>query len=399
MLADSGSDVIVITEHWLWPFETYKLDAVHADFASLSVCDGRLTDTCDLSSGCGGVGMLYKKSLTVTEVRGINSDRICGLSIHLPDKILTVLGVYLPCASQKFESYREHLMELERIVSECQQVGQVLIAGDFNAHLGTLGGPRGEGEPNLHGLLVKELVDRCSLYVISQSERSEGPSYTFWSSNHQTTVDYNIIGDADIASDVTRCFTHSVAPLNTSDHLPVSAVLRVAKAPMSCYRTMSHPQVNWSKVQDSASLEEYQRRVSAVVTPLLGKIYEDVSELNDEIVQVSKHIVHASLDCLPLRKETKKKTNWVKDEDLAHLAHEKKKAWDVCKAEGRPIHGPLFDRKTRTRMEFRQRLSFCKGAAMRRNLQHFDKKFRERNPSRFKFPRKKNKHAGIDTPG
>ena len=48
--------------------------------------------------------MLYKKSLTVTEVRGIISDRICGLSIHLQEKILTVLGVYLLCASQKIES-------------------------------------------------------------------------------------------------------------------------------------------------------------------------------------------------------------------------------------------------------------------------------------------------------
>ena len=97
-------------------------------------------------------------------------------------------------------------------------------------------------------------------------------------------------------------FTHSVAPLNTSDHLPVFAVLR---APMSCYRSMSHPQVNRSKVQNSVSLDEYQRRVSAVVTPLLGKIYEDVSELNDEIVQVSKNIIHASLDCLKRNKEDK----------------------------------------------------------------------------------------------
>ena len=36
----------------------------------------------------------------------------------------------------------------------------VVIAGDFNAHLGTLAVPRGHGSPNDRELVLKEFIDR-----------------------------------------------------------------------------------------------------------------------------------------------------------------------------------------------------------------------------------------------
>ena len=57
----------------------------------------------------------------------------------------------------------DHLIDLEWLVTEAQQCGIVVVLGDFNAHLGHLGGVRGSsGSPNPHGLLVKEWADRCS---------------------------------------------------------------------------------------------------------------------------------------------------------------------------------------------------------------------------------------------
>ena len=76
-------------------------------------------------------------------------------------------------------------MELESLISEGQRLGPVLIAGDFNAHLGPLGGIRGQGIPNQQGVLLKQLLDRCELHVVSLSSLSEGPFYTFW--NHEET--------------------------------------------------------------------------------------------------------------------------------------------------------------------------------------------------------------------
>ncbi len=46
---------------------------------------------------------------------------------------------------ESLDCYCQHLVELERCISEGQQLGAVIIAGDLNAHIGTLGGPRGSG--------------------------------------------------------------------------------------------------------------------------------------------------------------------------------------------------------------------------------------------------------------
>ena len=70
---------------------------------------------------------------------------------------ISVIGVYLPCSYQGSECYRQHLVELERIVSESALLGPVIILGDFNAHLGSLGGPRGRGPANVHGVLLENL--------------------------------------------------------------------------------------------------------------------------------------------------------------------------------------------------------------------------------------------------
>lgn len=44
-LMDSGSDVIILSEHWLWPFEMQKLKEIHSEFNAECVTDSRLNDT------------------------------------------------------------------------------------------------------------------------------------------------------------------------------------------------------------------------------------------------------------------------------------------------------------------------------------------------------------------
>ena len=59
--------------------------------------------------------------------------------------LLTVIGVYLPCLNLGVDCYREHLTELERVVSESRLLGPVTVLGDFNAHLEA-------GRQNLQGV-------------------------------------------------------------------------------------------------------------------------------------------------------------------------------------------------------------------------------------------------------
>ena len=147
-----------------------------------------------------------------------------------PDLWTTVIGVYLPCADLGTETYCEHLIELERIISDNQRLGPVVIMGDFNAHLGALGGERGVDDPNQQGLLLHQLLTRCNLYVVSLSLLATGPQYTFQNSVTQTTVDY-ILASQDAFHYIQQCFTHMPAALNYSDHLPITMMLR----PSSCH--------------------------------------------------------------------------------------------------------------------------------------------------------------------
>lgn len=91
-LAAERSDVIVVTEHWLWPYESHRLKQVHPNFDAECRCDSRLSDTSSATKGCGGVGILYRTNHKVTTVLNITSDRICGIRISSSPPYLQYLG-------------------------------------------------------------------------------------------------------------------------------------------------------------------------------------------------------------------------------------------------------------------------------------------------------------------
>ena len=67
---------------------------------------------------------------------GISSDCICAVRSSVDDGdslLVSVIGVYMPCSDQGLECYRDHLIELERVISESSLLGPVVVLGDFNA--------------------------------------------------------------------------------------------------------------------------------------------------------------------------------------------------------------------------------------------------------------------------
>ena len=213
-------DVIVLSEHWLWPFETHKFVTVLPDMTGLAISDKRLTLECHLSNGCGGIGILWRKGLKVTPVSGVDSDRICAISIESTASLILVIGVYLPTTNSPIEEYRHCLHTIEDLINRHHDM-TVIIAGDFNAHIGATGGPRGVGDPNSQGLLLLEMIHNNNLYVPTLSCLSAGPQYTFFRGNTTTTTDY-IIVDAHLSNMILKSRTFDVHPLNFSDHLPVA---------------------------------------------------------------------------------------------------------------------------------------------------------------------------------
>ena len=126
--------------------------------------------------------------------------------------MMSVIGVYLPCLEQGVDSYREHLVELERIVCELRLLGSVPILGDFNAHLG---GENCPGDQNLQGVLLQAVLERCELSTVSQGALASGPVYTYSSGEVRTTMDY-ILLDVNAASMMNSCRTH---PMDDFEHL------------------------------------------------------------------------------------------------------------------------------------------------------------------------------------
>ena len=375
-LANTMSDVIVATEHWLWPFEAHRLAKVNKEFHAETVTDSRLTESSSLNHGCGGVGILWKKSHDAVPISGIQSDRICGIRIQLsstPLQCLTILGVYLPCADQGMQVYCDHLVELERLVTEAQQYGLVMVLGDFNAHLGHLGGSRGSGSaPNPQGLIVKEWADRCHLYAVSMSALATGPVYTYFSGDKKTVVDY-IFADAETAQHLKSCCVHDMHGLNTSDHLPVTAVLSL-QATQSTEKTNTQSPINWEqspinweKAISIGGLKLYQDRLGEVTSNCIGREYPCIDELDAEIEQVSQSIIKAA-EMLPRYKPPRGRKKWYSDATLSRLSKEKKEAWDTWKAEGRPASGPVHEQKIRTREEVRKRIRVCEANEERSRL-------------------------------
>ena len=92
--------------------------------------------------------------------------------------VMSIIGVYLPCLDQGLDCYRDHLVELERVVSESELLGPVIVLGDFNAHLGGYLGA-GASEPNVQGVLLQEVMERLQLSAVSLGSLASGPGYTY----------------------------------------------------------------------------------------------------------------------------------------------------------------------------------------------------------------------------
>ena len=219
-LFEDGTHILVLSKHWPWAYELHKLNEINHMYEAVGKLDSRLMEEKDGGTDCGGIGLLWHKSIATTLISGIGSDRICGVCFTVVDgdnSLMSVIGVYLSCLDQRVDCYRNHLQELQRLISESQLLGPVTLLGDFNTHLGGL-----EGQQNVQGLLLQEMMERCEPSAISQGDLALGPKHTFCSGNVRTTVDY-ILMDVEAASMATSCITHSMDGLNTSDHLPLTA--------------------------------------------------------------------------------------------------------------------------------------------------------------------------------
>ena len=218
------NNIIILSEHWLCPYELHKLDDIHPDFTSLGCSACRLNEKCNLTRGCGGAAILWRKKLPLSPVH-LDSDRIMAVQLPLQScNMLTVIGVYLLSSEHPLQTFKEYLTDFEGMISSFQRNGSILVAGDLNARLGRYSGPRVCGERNNQGILLDELIHQTSLHPVYVSSLATGPLCTYFNADHFTTLDYCLI-DRMLASATTACSLHEEHPFNLSDHLSLSISL------------------------------------------------------------------------------------------------------------------------------------------------------------------------------
>ena len=77
-----------------------------------------------------GGGNTLEKSLNVTKIYIIQSNRICGIRVRKSsddDTWISILGVYLPCLDLGIDLFPDCLVELERVISESECLGPVFV--------------------------------------------------------------------------------------------------------------------------------------------------------------------------------------------------------------------------------------------------------------------------------
>ena len=308
------------------------LQDVHPSCEGFGCSDNRLNENSDLVWGCGGVSIIWKKSLRISPVTSISSDRLCAVRLFVSDTdSINIVCVYLPSSDHCFEEFKDCINEMSSAAGALESSGPVVLLGDFNTHLSV---------NNNRSELLSQVIQEYNLYSVSTSCIAHGPDCTYFSGDWRTMIDY-IFLDASLAHSAAKCYIHGHHSLNLSDHLPVliSLQLNALTEPTSC----SQSKINLPKSVDRGKTQAYAVEVSKIVSPLLSTENQSISELNQEILAVSRALLMAASTYLPAISHRKKKA--LIEDELRRLCKESREAWMKWKSAGRPSEGTLHEKK------------------------------------------------------
>ena len=219
------------------------------------------------------------------------------------------------------------------------------------------------------------------------SSISEGPQYTFWNSQTQTSVDYTI-GCLQASQFIHHCFTHELSLLNTSVHLPISTVLHIPVVNSKHHHYQKGKKIDWVKACNTGRVGAYQELVSPVVYPLLGRMYmyDTPEHLDREIIS---NLSRQPAAPYPLWYHLRSRRSGSKIRNSLILQHARK----LPGTNGHPVDvhkKALHEERIRSRTEFRKRLNICSTNTERARVQKIDHKLKQRSSNRFKISKPTN---------
>ena len=267
------NDVVCVSEHWLHANRLNILEDLSADFnvvARASAHSG--AEVYGTKRGQGGVACFWKKSLGgVSPITDISHDRVCGIRVQTNlGIILNIYSIYMPapgCA----DDFDIVLDEIAEIVNTRENGTFCVLAGDFNADMGHLGGPRSNRKPSKVGKKLAKFFDESELTAANMTSKATGPLNTFNSGNGSSTIDYIAVPNS-LCSLVRGCSVMKDEILNTSDHFAIQATLDVKCCEMSSINSRPNTSIKWGKIRREIIDEVYTRPVEEYATQIMNEL-------------------------------------------------------------------------------------------------------------------------------
>ena len=345
-------DILVIQEHWLFSFQLLNLENIFPSHFSYSkaVDEDDPLPPCQKPRGYGGIAILYRKNMDFRCKKQTHGDnRIAVLEVQ-SDPPLIICNVYMPARNSKGnskaeDSYRSSLDQLEEILSIYKKSHAVFILGDFNASLQTR---KGNGQDLQLSSFVR---NNDLLYAQSGQHTFAHPNKT-----DRAEIDYiffNAAGEEIMDSVAVEPST----ALNTSDHVPVYAVLKVKKREKTPSDLLIRCKPKW----DKCDLHNYRDFISEHLQPFCSYRLGESPEF--DILYPLSHLISvlqlATRDSIPSYKaevklRSRKQCPW--SEKIQQAVKNSRMAWGEWKKAGSPLDqaDPHVQKMSKSRKNLRK---------------------------------------------
>ena len=353
LIYSCNPDIFLLQEHWLTPANLYLFDNHFVNYFSFGSSAMSKTIESGMLRGrpFGGVIILIKSTL-----------RKITKTIHCCDRYIIVkvgdcifVNIYLPCSGtpDRQSVCDDVLNEIGAWLSrycDCK----IVVAGDFNVNLDC---PSGVASS------VLRLANNYSLLRCDDLFPNEKhPTYVNVPLNQESFIDYIFVSrDCEVID-----FSVVDHDLNYSDHLPLSATVKLTFLSNACSNTSKKKFIQYQLRWDRADLVSYYYYSGTRLSPLLPKLDDalarcimgDASDVCDTIDTIYHEVVNTLITCakdfVPERRKCFYKFWWDKELDiLKEAAMDSNSLW---KASGKPRHGPVFDSRQRARLQYRKRI-------------------------------------------
>ena len=339
--------VFMVNEHWLHFNKLHLLNEIDSNFnwharASKFSSEERY----GLKRGQGGVAIFWNKNLNgISVIETLDHDRICAIRMENQNGTAFIfISVYLPANGSK-ENMSVIIDELAGFIDDLGHECIPIIAGDFNGHLGTLGGPRGHGQPNRHGTIILKFMKEFNFKSINLADFSKGPVDTFIGHNGSSAIDHIMVPHFFIEN-VKECHVGRDNGLNTSDHLPIEATLSIPLMPRKILIESTSKRVRWEKLSDEGIAQRFRHVISNGLIEIEDRLTMNIPDKPYAVDQAFDDIVsilHRAAALIPKCKFKKNlKPFWC--EELNDLKKDKMFWFSQWKAQGRTLDDDNFVR-------------------------------------------------------